>query len=312
MTLAQSYLNLHPPHDDDGSEMGKMVQWTHEFIVSRLLAPLPNDFSAAEQTAERFVFEANPIHIVSDLIAAGAITRKTMFEVVKLPHINFWMEMPIAFEGGTKGQLGFMVGKAPKGATAIEGYMDVLAVVMAPEGTAHAVPFSLIQLPEFPIPEKGGFRPFYYGTRFGPEIKDDDLRECEQFVQELVDCLFLLTVPKVVEYRDAQFGPRKEKVRERTGKPLVEFKRVDVVIGGIQARYKSSGPHASTGATEGEGRYRAHRVGPFFRTYRKRRDQPKVVLLDQFWRGNPKLGIIIKEKHYHDRAKSRNPPEAKS
>jgi hypothetical protein len=147
----------------------------------------------------------------------------------------------------------------------------------------------------------------------GEALTKDDVDACEQFVQELVDCLFLITVPRVVEYRDAAFGPRKEKVQRATGKPLVEFKRVHITIGAPDVRSKAGADYSHSLEKEAaEGGRRYHRVGPFFRTYRKRqKDGPKVVMLDTFWRGNPELGIIIKEKHY-DGPKLPGPGETKT
>lgn len=300
MTLAQTYLErsaVRPGSD----ELHQLVNWTHEFILNRLRAPQPNSLLDAERTAERFVFDANPIHTVIELVEKKSITRQTIFEAARLPQMNFWIEYPIMFGGGTKGRVGLMVGQLPKGDSPIHGATNVLAVVLEAEGTARTmVPFALISLPDFPLaPGSSGFRPFFYSTRAGHDLDKDDIDACEQFVQELLDCLFLLTVPKVVEYREAEFGPRKPKVQRATGKPLVEFKRVKIMIGGTEVRSATSGAaeHHLPGEPHTGDRYRYHRVGPFFRTYRKDRDQPQVVLLDTFWRGNPSKGIIIHEKH---------------
>jgi hypothetical protein len=313
MTLAQKYLELKRPNQYPDDELSELVTWSYNFVRARLRAPRPNNVKSAEQTAERYVFETNPVHVVTDLIESKSINRATIFEVVKLPHINFWVEYPISFEGGTKGHIGYMVGQVPRGKTALEGYMTVMVVVLDVEGRTHAVPFACIALPEFPVPTKGGFRPFYYATRAGEALTKDDVDACEQFVQELVDCLFLITVPRVVEYRDAAFGPRKEKVQRATGKPLVEFKRVHITIGAPDVRSKAGTDYSRSLEKEAaEGGRRYHRVGPFFRTYRKRqKDGPKVVMLDTFWRGNPELGIIIKEKHY-DGPKLPGPGETKT
>jgi hypothetical protein len=305
MTLAQTYLESSTTIRPGDDELHRLVGWTHEFIHNRLRAPRPNDILSAEQTAERFVFDANPIHTVIDLVERGSITRQTIFESIRLPHMNFWIEYPIMFGGGTKGRVGLMVGKTPKGETGLHGHMDMLAVAIEAEAVPMSrramVPFALISLPEFPLsPGSSGFRPFFYSNRLGPELIKDDIDACEQFVQELFDCLFLLTVPKVVEYRDAEFGPRKPKVQRATGKPLVEFKRVKIMIGGTQVRSSTAAAatHAAPGEPHTGDRYRYHRVGPFFRTYRKENEQPKVVLLDTFWRGNPQKGIIIHERHH--------------
>jgi hypothetical protein len=77
---------------------------------------------------------------------------------------------------------------------------------------------------------------------------------------------------------------------------MVEFKRVHVRIG-QSVRYA---PSAEGTRGDGEvGKRRMHRVDTYLRTYRAGRDKPLVRVVESFWRGDPKLGIVYKQKHVH-------------
>jgi hypothetical protein len=304
MTLAQEYLERGEPYKTPSPELNDLIGWTHRFILARLRAPRSARAGEAEQTAERYVFDDPPQKIVAGLVEAGQLDRRTMLSAIRLPHMNMWVELPIRFTdrsgGKLDGRFGAMVGRVKEEEEGEE--KTVMAITVKSERYPFITPIALLEMPTFPLPpgEKVQYMPYYLGFRAYDQMGEIELAELDRFLNDFADAIFLLTLPRAVELRDGGFGPRKEKVQVRTGKPFIEFRRVHIRIGQSVGRY-GSGASGESVAGEG-GRYKLHRVGPFLRTYRKGRDTPHIVLLDQFWRGNPERGVIIKEKHYHERS----------
>jgi hypothetical protein len=300
MTLAQEYLERGEPYKTPSPELNDLIGWTHQLHTQPAACAAFRANGDAERTAERYVFDDPPQKIVADLVKAGQLDRQTMLSTIHLPQLNMWIEMPIRFNdrsgGVVEGRFGAMVGRVKEEETSEE--KTVMAVTVKSSRYPFITPIALIQMPALPVPvgTKAHYNPYYLGFKSYNALGEAELGELDRFLNDFADALFLLTLPRAVEYREASFGPRKEKVQARTGKPFIEFRRVHIRIGEAVGRYSGASGEAGTG--EG-GRYKLHRVGPFLRTYRKGRDTPRIVLLDQFWRGNPEKGVIIKEKHYH-------------
>ena len=85
-------------------------------------------------------------------------------------------------------------------------------------------------------------------------------------------------------------------MRERTGLPMVEYKRVVMKIGVGAPSYPHKAQQHIDGESEEARRRRLHRVVGHFRTYRQGREQPKVAFVPQHWRGNAELGILLHER----------------
>jgi hypothetical protein len=114
-----------------------------------------------------------------------------------------------------------------------------------------------------------------------------------QYALEALYGLMLLTIPKVANVKQAEFSRKHAKKRKEQGKaPLLSFHKVTVHIGQT-TRYESGAGHN----TGGGGKKRYHRVEPFFRTYTKGRDLPKIAYVPRHYRGDPELGISITERH---------------
>jgi hypothetical protein len=314
MTLAQRYIENSQPFETGNPHLDALVGWTDHFIMSRLYAPKDAELEHLKVVAERFVFEEPAADVVDGLVKAGQIDRRTVIETLVLPYSNMWIEMPMPMKRADgemiNAQIGYMIGRVVPGDSALlPSEMNVCAItIYSPAHGKQVTPLCLFELPEFPLKPTTGtdghtilnYRPFFFGTKLKPDEKHSD--EMDHMLSDLFDALFFLTVPRAVEYSAASFGPRKAKVQARTGKPFVEFRKVHIKIGSSVTRYPGV---TSAGSAGGEaGKRKLHRVGTFLRTYRKGREQPHVVALDPFWRGDPKLGVIIKEKHYHGEAEA--------
>lgn len=289
MTLAQEYLTTlaHMRYKDPE------VLWTDLFIKRRLLMPLPG---AEGQTAERYVFDETAPERLGEWCDSGMIDWDTAIRTVRQPDLPMWIEYPLMWGLDQKlsGRMGFMYGLVADDDPAIKKPVYVVAFVGS---DGHSIgPQGLIVLPDFPIVNRhdSGARLVWFQDETDVrKLSGEQIQMARDMFGDFLACLFLLQTPKIVETKLSNFGPRKKKVQEQTGKPFVELRRVSIRVGMTEPRYKSvdGGVPSGSGATK-----KYHRVVPHFRTYHKDTDTPKVKLVESFWRGDPKKGIVLHER----------------
>lgn len=114
-------------------------------------------------------------------------------------------------------------------------------------------------------------------------------------LMEIAELLFLLNTPRVSETKTHVISARLQRARLRRRKlPLLEFKRVKVLLGAPTIRYPKGA--SIPGETREERHRRLHQVTGHFRHYLQGRDKPHVAWVPPHWRGDAQLGVVM-----HDR-----------
>jgi len=272
--------------------------WTQQFVADRLNAPLPGVGINYDQCAERYVFGNDAPLITRELVSGGSIDDKLVWETLKFPASNFWIEYKLSDQLETDLiRIGLMVGNVIDAPHAFANQRTVVAIVGETLKGPSVV--GLFSIPKMPLTPGKSFIHLHWfldhlaGAKSEQEAKEVD-HDCALFLYDLVDCLFLINTPRVCEIRQGNFGIAKKKVRERTGAlPFTEYRRMILKVGVGTPQYRRD---SSTSETEHERHCRLHRVVGHFRTYREGREQPKVSFVPQHWRGDASLGILLHER----------------
>jgi hypothetical protein len=297
-TLAEKYLRCGAPHS--GSREYLQAVKVDKIVKLCLTPPGAVETLMREPiTAERFVFEEEPLGLMGQMIDAGVVGTRLMGETVTLPADNTWFEFFDRTEGERCGVLVSRQG---------DGFV-LIAVVLEIRETA--IPGMLLKVKDLPwrfrdvrddIPgEVGEYCEVLW------EVTDRGRARtagrANQLMYDTLSCLFLLCVPRVCEVR-ARVS-RSEKVRSRKPRehPAVEFKHVTMTIGVGSPRYEG-GAARLPGESLSEHRTRLHRVTWHFRTYRYKhgsggqvlRERPLVKMIPEHWRGDPEKGIVLRER----------------
>jgi len=115
-------------------------------------------------------------------------------------------------------------------------------------------------------------------------------------LMEIAELLFLLNTPRVSETKTHVISPKLQKARLRRRKlPLLEFKRVKVLLGAPHIRYPKG--TSIPGETREERHRRLHQVTGHFRHYLQGRDKPHVAWVPPHWRGDAQLGVVMHDRH---------------
>lgn len=277
--------------------------WTNKFIVDRLKAPVlsANLKLQANQCAERYIFDEDAPAVTRELVKTKAIDDNLIFDSMKLPASNFWIEYPMGkgVDSSDILRIGLMVGFAPRNESIITNYRLMLAIVVETE--ISIAPIGLMTLPPDGLIKPGSsivnIHWFMDHLANDSSLKEKKMdHDCRMFVYDLVDSLFLINTPRVCEIRESTFGSnRKVKAHDKAPLPLVEYKRLTLKVGVGAPRYRGGGNNSPTESTEARHK-RLHRVVGHFRTYRAGREQPKVSFVPQHWRGDAELGILLHER----------------
>jgi len=290
-TLAQLYLDTGIPDVRHASgKMRELVMRTHATLHSKLRTAPPTE------QAERFVFSQSPKRIMQSLIKSGQVDYDTVMDITQPPVDPCWLEfpMPDTVQDGDWNRMGVFIsntvvtrdGKDEKDGT-------FMAFVMDTGDGEMPVLFGGLVTPRLPL-RSGSPSSVWVDIAFWPSSDQHSLENVvPSFIQDAVDALFLLCVPRACEMRPHVPSAKLQKRRQRTGKlPLIEYKYVDLMIGKTtQRREPSSGAHDLTSASRDSPRL--HRVIGHVRTYREGREVPKVTFVPEHWRGDATKGMII-------------------
>lgn len=303
-TLASAFLKSEfRPEKNCSKELNKLHLWTHDFIKARLKAPLPgSDLRLqSDQCAERYIFNEDAPAVTRALIENGSIEKGMVLETFRMPATNVWLEFTP--NDSVLSRIGYMVGPVPESESILTNYRLMIAIAAQSKNNSLTRTVGLLSLPE------GGFNLRFGATlhlhwfmdymggggRVSKEQKEID-SDAKMFFYDFVEAMFLINTPRVCELREASFGPRKQKIRDRTGLPLVEYRRVVMKIGVGTPQYRSNGSRPQEEVESEANRRRLHRVVGHFRTYKEGREKPKVSFVPQHWRGNAELGILLHER----------------
>jgi hypothetical protein len=294
-TLAQKYVergipdNRHAEIDPFADEMSRRV---HATVLRDM-----RDAPITEQ-AERFVFSRCPTDIVKNLIATRQVDHATMMEITRPPCQPCWLEFPVdaGHEDSSTVTLGVYVMQTqvmrrhelPREGTLLAYVMD-LGLGYAPSL------FGALVVPKMPVGTT--HEPSWVDVLFWPDTKR--LQDAiPHFIQDAIDAMFLLCIPRAAELRPHVPSARLQRRRAATGKkPLIEYKYVDLKIGAAQPRRsQNSNGHSDLTSASRESP-RLHHVIGHVRTYRKDRETPKLTFVPDFWRGDATRGVVI---HTHN------------
>lgn len=275
----------------------QLQEWTASFIQSRLKSPLPGSDlrRRADQCAERYIFDQDAPELTRGLVESKAIDYKLVWESLRLPATNVWIEYPSHSESESGLQrIGLMVGSVMNHESVMASSLTLLAIAARNETRSKVL--GLVSLPETRLTHGLSTIHLHWFLDHvaGGEDNLDAHHDVKLFVYDLIDALFLINTPRVCEMKTSSFGPRKQKIRERTGKPLVEYRHVTMKIGVGAPQYKRSETVNETDAEAS--RRRLHRVVGHFRTYRENREAPRVSFVPQHWRSDAALGILLHER----------------
>lgn len=307
-TLAGDFVKAGQPRlSGVGSKALHALQdWTFGFVMVRLLAPLPTGDVRlnANQYAERYVFDEDAPMITTNLVRSGAIDADLIWQSVRLPAQNVWIEYPLSKEAAAESgiiRVGFMIGQIATGEneTVVSAHRTAMAIVAKTENAIGVV--GLMSVPEIrPIAAHLTHihTHWFLDTMSGEGVVKEHDQDILTFFRDVIGCLFLVNTPRVSEMRTGSFGHRKAKVRQgKEGIPFIEYRRVTLKVGVAKPRYEKSDNRNPDPASSAEAsRRKLHRCIGHFRTYREGRNTPHVQFIPEHWRGDPALGIILHER----------------
>lgn len=254
----------------------------------------------APDTAERYVFEQQPLDLVHQMITAGTLDTHLMGEAVMLPSDNTWFEFvdPKELE-----RVGVLLHRQASGKLLISLVLEMSGLpspLMLLE--VNDVPWRFKdQHPRNPSGELGEYCEVLWEVQPYEHARTSE--RAGTLLHDTLACLFLLCVPRICEVRTKTSKLEKERARQPKQHPAVEFKHVTMTIGVGSPRYLG-GAARLAGETDEEHRTRLHRVTWHFRTYRYvkgsggavLRDKPLIRLIDEHWRGDASRGIVLHER----------------
>jgi hypothetical protein len=296
MTLAREYVErgcvLHPEDET--------CRATHNLLMSAL-KPL-KEGDKVTSAAEQFVFDQNPGDVCYELIQAGALDPKVVLETVRMPADICWFEWPVGLEEDPRCRCGVLVCQGELVVPTKKRRTIACCFVMHSE-SMDPVCFGCISFPGLPFDLENdvlGFGFWKDALRMTQVSTDDDCwEEVKWFAWDVLEALFLTVTPRVCEVRQSEYSPRMQRKREKQGKlPLVEYKRMYLKVGVGKPRYvkHANDPSELTPGEPTGTHRRLHSVIGHFRTYTKGRDRPYATFVPQHWRGDPELGVLLRER----------------
>lgn len=259
--------------------------------------------------ADRIVFEEDLGALLDSMKEKGQIEQNFILDTVRLPAPCLWLEFKI---DGWK--MGFLFEQAP------ESDVVLLACVASisrqsglltkspklknlPEKEAITLFVSSFQkLPLINIRSIGLIweHELVLKARRNDKLSDFTSKDVDnQYFWYCLCALFgllLLQQPKLIETRDVTFDKKFQKKRLQKNKlPLLEYKRAYVRVG---TAHKRAGGETSGVGTRGEptGKRQYHHVLGHFRMYHRGTPGAYVIWIDEHWRGDPKLGVVMHER----------------
>lgn len=274
--LAQQWLEDHAPTEFD--------YW----LEARLRLPTKSaDVEGAEYAAERVVFENTLCDVIANLMDSGQLGLEVVLQTVRMPCPAIWVEWPhMDVRFGVLLDQGSQV-DGPVAVTIVSGKRNSACTILY-AGTLTSLPVVAGAAPVAHL----GFSAM--GPVSAPQTQ-------EFFISTVVEALFavfLLQQPKVIVQQKVQHSPALQKARFKHQRlPLLEYRRVHVLVGQTATPAigeRSGQPGGYVGST---GRKRYHRVLGHFRVYGRETPTPKACWVEPFFRGDPKLGILLHERN---------------
>jgi hypothetical protein len=278
----------------------EQVSVGEKWIASRLGLPNvlqdaikgPVEFSDLNLVADRVVFDQDVSNILLNLIENNQIELPMIYQTVRLPSKAVWIEWRWHSPDDPTDdplKMGILFEQGPE-------YIGVGAVAGGRKKEPRLVGITRIKtLPM--IKDSYQLHDLYIDNDLGARIGHSESKNTlKDIVIDALFGLFLLQQPKVHEKVKVEYGPKLQKKRVQLKKlPLIDYQRVNVIIGSPVKEYERSGE--SVPGTGGGGKKRYHKVLGHFRIYQRNTPEAYVIWVDDFWRGDPRLGVVLKEHH---------------
>jgi len=241
-------------------------------------------FAFSDEKAEKFVFDDDVVEIIKRLGREKTLNLDAAFRSLHMPSKLVWIEYRIPFPMGGRGKFGFMAAKDVKTES---GSIIPLVLICISESPKGPIPVAIFKLTTFPLEEYNSYQ-LIWSIKNIPKVTD--------LMYEFFCNLFMIIIPKVCEVRNITFKSSLQKRRIEKGKePLIEYKKLTVRIGKPSIKYKYE-DEENLSEAEKISRRKYHHVIGHFRTYTEGRETPHVTFVEDHWRGDPELGIIIHER----------------
>lgn len=256
--------------------------------------------------AEEFVFDEDPVAVVTSHLHHGSLQPETFFLGSRLVTSPMWVEWSLPKSDGRFGDdwnTGFTRLGVAYAYEHERTHMIFVTEFDGPTGqpVGPGCPVRCGQPFVFGWLSVDGELPTDQGSHFNSHVwlGEDNTRVTEWFMDALVP-LFVLSTPRVAEVSAPSISRQVRRQMERdiaAGRdvPSIEFRRVTMHLTERKAA-QSSAPTGETSGVSG-GQRKLHQVIGHFRTFTKKRDTPHVVFVPEHWRGDANKGIIIHERH---------------
>jgi len=284
MLLVEHWLN--PQH----RSKTKYDAW----VLPRVM-PMSDGVATLHKTAERIVFAECLPSVLHEMTVNKQIDIKAISQEFKMPTDRLWVEWSIP-HGGIPHikwmRTGCYLEVEPSGKLACV----VCVGVMRNDGRCIS---EMIAACTF---ASGSIRS---GDNMKLEIPAGDAvskKDIMHAISELVFALFLLGHPKVVQVELAQESPQRARVRRNKKlPPFVEHRKVVLRPGVITRKVRGNTRNVTPAEIDTQSddavRHRKyHRVSGSFRHYNPEKKEPYSIWVAEYYRGDPRLGVIIKTK----------------
>jgi len=288
-TVAQRYLEIGEPAPMSDVENRKHIMSAHMSIVGAM----------SNDNCSKYVFEQSPSDTVERLYKAKALTSAQWAKNIQLPSDPIWIEYPI-LTPVERTKIGVYIAscdvemKYEDGTIAKKAEMLSISFVMCNDAVCHTFGVLAVDMP--PYASQESFEMLTLGWPRTDGLDSEDT--ITAYVRDALDCLFVLSIPKVCEIKKTVHSHKLQKARARRGKrPLIEFKQVTIMIDKPRIKYE---PNSNSTLSVGD-RFREspayHAVEGHFRTYHREQTDEFIRWVPKFWRGDIQKGIILKERH---------------
>lgn len=266
--------------------------------------------------ADRVVFEENLNEVYHEMLDAEQLSAEMIFRNVKLPSERIWMEWRVEAAGNHRRQLGCLFVLTDREELPLD--MTVISRSDSHGGCGVVARFKIDPPPYLDIEHLNG-RPFKMtwsesdgrfldkdGTQSDikkPAFEDPHDPRWGQLMNTVLKGaffgMFLLQQPKVIEDVPVTHAAKINAKRSKGGKPpLLDYRRIHMKFGVLGSRVGviKKARHAAAGEGAGGGKKKYHHVLGHFRCYYRDTPQEHVIWIAEHWRGDPALGVSLKER----------------
>lgn len=290
MTLAQEIADTDRPRifaRDPERQHLEFDLW--QAAWSRLRAPRSLDPKEAQKTALRIVYDDKLSDLASELHNSGQITSPTVQRIVKLPQRVTWIEWPdIMRHPGRQVETECRVGMLlEQTATGI-----ALLCFMKMEGKLVLIAGGSV----YNLPNENGQASKLDLKYADLGINLETHQEIQAYLATATYGLVISSIPKAIEVELVTPPEKVNRARLKKHKePIVEFKRIRIKL--LEKR-KQRRATMSGGSGEPTGKRAWHIVEGHFRPVKfgPGHQDVRIQWVEEYERGDPALGIILKEK----------------